>query len=362
MSKDFSQTIVITGGGTGGHIYPGLAIAETLQKLDPQAKIVFVGAQGGMEEKIFPRYKYPFHLIKIGRLHSSVGRVQQIKTLLMMPFSLLHAAIIFMKVRPTSVLGVGGFASGPFLLISWLLGAKTYLWEANAYPGLTNRWLSRIARATFVVFEESQKYLKSKKIIFSGMPVRQEFFQALQKQPQEKFRLLVFGGSQGARFINFVVRDIFTKNPDLLNNIDLVHQIGSRDYKQMVDSYGAIMQRAQILEYIHDMPQQLQQADLVICRSGASTVAEVVSCRKPTIFIPLPTAADNHQFHNAQVIAQKGGAIVMEQKDVTAENVLKQIEELKTHSEKLQQMSEKLQEFDFSDASQRVAQSLLEGI
>jgi UDP-N-acetylglucosamine--N-acetylmuramyl-(pentapeptide) pyrophosphoryl-undecaprenol N-acetylglucosamine transferase len=358
-----AKTIVITGGGTGGHIYPGLAIAQELEELSPGVKVVFVGARGGMEETIFPRYKFPYYLIRIGRLHASVGRWQQFKTLLLMPFSLLHAVFIFFKVQPDVVLGVGGFASGPFMLIAWLFGAKTYLWEANAYPGLTNRWLAKMADATFVVFEDAKKKLKSKKIIFSGMPVRKSFFsRTTNPEVNGKFNLLVFGGSQGARFINEVVLSIFQKNPDLLDRITLVHQIGRRDYTKTKEAYGKLTEKAKILEYIHDMPNELQNADLVICRSGASTVAELVSCNKPAIFIPLPTAADNHQFHNAQAVAQRGGACVLEQKNVTAELLLREIEHFKNNPQKLKDMSVRLKEFDFSQASAIIAHALLEGV
>lgn len=356
------KTIVITGGGTGGHIYPGLAIAETLQILDPKVNIVFVGAKGGMEEKIFPRYKYPYHLIKIGRLHSSVGRVQQIKTLLGMPFALFHALQIFWKLKPDAVLGVGGFASGPFVLISALFGAKTYLWEANAYPGLTNRLLARFVRATFIVFEEAKGKLTSGKIIFSGMPVRHEFFVDREAPHNSKTRVLVFGGSQGARFINETVVEMVLKNPEILDEIELIHQTGNRDYPNIIRRYGDHIKRAEVKEYIHDMPEELKKADFVICRSGASTVAEVVTCRKPALFVPLPTAADNHQYHNAQVVAEKGGAYVMEQRDVTPEKLLHEIRLLRQNQDTLAGMSAKLEGFQFKDASRTVAQAMLEGV
>lgn len=361
-SNDHRKTIVITGGGTGGHIYPGLAIAETLEKLDKNVNIVFVGAQGGMEERIFPRFRYPYHLIKIGRLHSSVGRLQQIKTLLGLPLALFHAFKIFRKLKPDAVLGVGGFASGPFVLMSALLGSKTYLWEANAYPGLTNRWLSRFVRATFVVFEESRKLLPSKKIIFSGMPVRQEFFVAGSYSENTKLRVLVFGGSQGARFLNETVLEMVTRHPEMLDEIEIIHQTGSRDYSSIRSRYGALADKVQVREYIHNMPDELRRADFVICRSGASTVAEVVSCRKPALFVPLPTAADNHQYHNAQVVAEKGGALVIEQKNLDSEKLLKEIQSLKHNRAELQSMSAKLKDFQFENASRTVAQAMLEGV
>lgn len=367
MATQTSQqkTIVITGGGTGGHIYPGVAIAQAMEKLDASVRIVFVGAKNGMEEKIFPRNKYSYHLIRVGRLHSSVGVWQQIKTLLGMPLALLHALYLFLILRPKAVLGVGGFASGPFVFIATLFGAKTYLWEANAYPGLTNRILSRCVQATFVVFEQAKKLLSSKKIILSGMPVRQEFF--LQSKidtlntKKHKMRLLVFGGSQGARFINQTVAEMVSQHPEILVDVDLIHQTGSHDYLDMVQKYGKAS-HVQVLEYIHNMPEELVKADFIICRSGASTVAEVVSCRKPALFIPLPTAADNHQYHNAQVVAKKDGAIVIEQKNITPTKLYEIISSLSKDPFRLHAMSSHLNDFRFENAANTIAQTILKGV
>lgn len=354
------KTVVITGGGTGGHIYPGLAIAQSLKKQYPDINIQFVGAQGGMEEKIWPRYEFPFHLIKIGRLHSSVGRWQQFKTMLMMPFSLFHAIMIFFKIRPQIVLGVGGFASGPFVLIAKLFGAKTALWEANAHPGLTNRWLARWVDRNFLVFDEARSFFPEKTVLTTGMPVRADFFAKTPALPPgPRLRVLVFGGSQGARAINEAILSFVKKFPEILERISLKHQIGTRDFARMKEEYGNLAERVDIVEYIHNMPQELKNADLVICRSGASTVAEVVSCRKPAVFIPLPTAADNHQYKNAQVIADQKAALLIEQKDLSPERLYKLFEEILFVPEKLTEMSSRLHNFDFSRSTEMIVDSLV---
>lgn len=355
------STIVISGGGTGGHIYPGLAIAQTLKKKNPNLKIHFVGAQGGLEEKIWAQTEYPYHLIKVGRLHSSVGRWQQIKTLLLMPFSLLHAAWIFLTIRPQLVLGVGGFASGPFIVIAKLLGAKTALWEANAYPGLTNRYLAKWVNLNFIVFSEAKKYLSSQNIIEAGMPVRAEFFTEREKisTPSQKPRLLIFGGSQGARAINEAVVQFLKAYPQMLDQISIKHQTGSRDYTRMKAEYGVLSEKMELVEYIHNMPQELHRADIVICRSGASTVAEVISCRKPAIFIPLPTAADNHQYKNAKVIVDQKGAYLLEQKDLTPQRLHTVLQDLLQNPQALVSMKKNLESFDFSQSTDTIAESLL---
>ena len=359
------STIVITGGGTGGHIYPGLAIAQALQKNNPALKIHFVGAQGGLEEKIWAQYAYPYHLIRVGRLHSSVGRIQQLKTMLRMPFSLIHAAWIFFKIRPQLVLGVGGFASGPFIAIAKIFGAKTALWEANAYPGLTNRLLARWVDTNFIVFAEAKKYLTSAKIIEAGMPVRAEFFLESEKNlatQGSRPRLLIFGGSQGARAINDGVLQFLKTYPDILAQFSIKHQTGGRDFERMKTEYGVLSEKIELVEYIHNMPQELQRADVVICRSGASTVAEVISCRKPAIFIPLPTAADNHQYKNAKVIVDQHGAFLLEQKDLTPQSLHAILQEVLQSPQKLQVMKQNLEKFDFSNSTQVIAQSLLKEI
>ncbi len=358
MSK---KTIVITGGGTGGHIYPGLAIADELKKTHPEYQVHFVGAIGGLEEKIWPKYEYPYHFIKIGRLHSSVGVVQQLKTLLRMPLSLFHAVSIFLKIKPSVVLGVGGFASGPFLLISWLLGAKTALWEANAHPGLTNRWLSRIVGTSFVVFGEAAALLPASNVIESGMPVRDDFFKPAILEPSPRLRVLVFGGSQGARAINEVIVSMIKKHPRMFQDVHIKHQTGGRDFERMQSLYGMDQNKIDLVDYIHDMPSELKKYDVVVCRSGASTVAEVIACRKPAVFIPLPTAADNHQYKNALVVSDKKAGVVIEQKNLNEDSLHNLLMDLHKNRERLTEMSHNLQQFDFSRASQKIVNSLLEG-
>jgi len=353
---------VITGGGTGGHIYPGLAIAQEIKNIYPGLQIHFVGAQGGLEEKILPKYDFPFHLIKIGRLHSSVGRAQQIKTLLMMPLSLWHAFKIFWSIKPEVVLGVGGFASGPFLFIAWLCGARTAIWEANAYPGLANRWLAKVVDVCFVVFPEATKFLPARNVIDSGMPVRQEFFEksAADTVRGSKLKILVFGGSQGARAINNAMVSFLKKHGNILDQVEIKHQTGGRDFERIKQEYGPLASWIEVVEYIHDMPNALRAADIVICRSGASTVAEVIACKKPAIFIPLPTAADDHQLKNAQVVVNKKGGFLLEQKDLSDESLHSLLLRLLRDRHLLDNMSENLEHFDFSKASRKVVAGLFE--
>lgn len=355
------RRVVITGGGTGGHIYPGVAIAQEVERLHPDVEVHFVGAVGGLEEKILPKTHFAYHLIQVGRLHSSVGKLQQIKTLLSMPLSLWQAFKIFRSLKPEAVLGVGGFASGPFLLMGWLMGVKTALWEPNAYPGLTNRWLSRLVDLNFIVFHEAAAFLSAKRVVEVGLPVRREFFiEPTKSVDSSKLKVLVFGGSQGSRAINDIVSGMVIQFPDILDKIELRHQSGANDFHRLKNAYGFQLNKITLMEYIHDMPAELHNADIVICRSGASTVAEVIACKKPAIFIPLPTAADNHQFKNAEALATKNAAIVLEQKNLTPDRLRGALMDFCLHAERGQAMSANLGAFDFSNAAEKVVTNLIE--
>lgn len=359
------QNIVITGGGTGGHIYPGVALAEEIKSRYPEYQVHFVGARGGLEEKIFPRSGFPYHFIPVGRLHSSVGRLQQIKTLLSLPWTLLQCLRIFMRLKPKAVLGVGGFASGPFLMVSALLRSRTALWEANAQPGLTNRWLARIVNRCYVVFHEAKKLLSSDHVEETGMPVRAEFFQKpieQQVSSHSRLRLLVFGGSQGAKAINDLVCKTFKEHRDLFEIFEITHQAGHRDYQRLKMEYGDALSSVNLLEYIHDMPLELKRADVVICRSGASTVAEVIVCQKPAIFIPLPTAADDHQLKNAKVLEAKNAAYVLEQREATTQKLYDLLLDFSQNTQWRENIKKQLGSYDFSASAKKLVDDFLEGL
>ncbi|MCB0413417.1 MAG: glycosyltransferase, partial [Bdellovibrionales bacterium] len=202
------KIVVIAGGGTGGHIYPALAIAEALKIKDSEVEIHFVGTGQGLEAKIIPSYGYPLHFVPVGMLNSNVNLVTRIKTLLLLPFAFLKALWLVFKLKPNLVLGVGGYASAPMVFLSSLLRKKTYLWEPNAYPGLANRYLSKWVDASLVVFESAKEYLQSKNFYKVGLPVRKEIESLAKKDvalsKDDAFKILIFGGSQGALRINEV--------------------------------------------------------------------------------------------------------------------------------------------------------------
>ncbi len=356
------KNVVIAGGGTGGHIYPGIALAQELKRRNPEYQVHFVGATGGLEEKIVPSHGYPLHLLNVGRLHHSVGVLQRLKTLILLPISLFHSLFLYFKLRPYWVIGIGGFASGPFVLMSALMGGKSAILEPNAFPGLANRWLSKFVSTCFVVFEKTKDFFPKSKVKQVGLPVRLAKKKPLMnyKTEERAFRILVFGGSQGARGINNVFGEWVKSLGPQSKNFEIYHQTGHRDFHLWEKEYGREFDGfLRYSPYIDNMPDQLDWADLIICRSGIGSVVEVAMAGKPAIFVPLPTAADNHQVHNAQVLLEEKAALMIEQKDLTIEKLDQVIENLRQNPEQLNQMMEKLQEFDYSSAPREILNQLM---
>ncbi|MBX3039542.1 MAG: undecaprenyldiphospho-muramoylpentapeptide beta-N-acetylglucosaminyltransferase [Bdellovibrionaceae bacterium] len=353
------KTVIIAGGGTGGHIYPGIAIARALQEKDPDLEIHFVGTPAGLENKIVPKEGFPLHLMTIGKLNTGGGLIGKIKTLFGIPKAMIQSAALLMELKPEAVLGVGGYASGPFVLMASLLGFRAAIWEPNAKPGLTNRWLSRFVRRSFVVFEDAVRELKSKKIVSVGLPVRAEVEQVKDRAADgADFHVLIFGGSQGARSINHAVRDLLKLDPEWRQDIRFVHQTGTADYKSISEAYQGIS-GVNAFEFLHDMDQRYLWADMVICRSGASTVAELAAVRRPAILIPLPSAADDHQRKNAESLVQRDAALMVPQSELTPERLKEEILKLKNDSQRRLTMRENLRNFHKPKAAHKIADLIL---
>ena len=310
------MTVIIAGGGTGGHIYPGLAIADALQKINPQSDISFVGTTAGLESKIITKTKYQIDFIQSGQLNLSGQILKKIKTIFKIPVGFIQSIYILIKRRPNFVLGVGGYASAPFVFIAAICGLKTAIWEPNAHPGMANRILSRFVKKSYLVFKDGEKYLKSKKNLIYGMPLRSEITEGarnLTKAPDQKFNLLCFGGSQGSLFLNEKLSQFLLNNPDLYSKIRVVHQTGSKDFENIKTKYQSLA-CVEVHEYIYDMPLFLQAADLLFCRGGASTLAEAAAFGVVPVVVPLP-AADNHQQRNAEALVSKNAGYMIVQNE-----------------------------------------------
>ncbi len=346
---------MIAGGGTGGHIYPAIAIGRALLKINPDFKIRFVGTKLGLEQKIMQQENLELDLIQGGKLNFSGNPLKKIKTLFAISIGFVQSAFLLYKHRPAFVLGVGGYASAPFLLIASLLGSKTALWEPNAHPGMANRLLSRFVKKAFLVFAESAAYLASKEVAIVGMPLREEIEEArLKPKPiNTKFEILCFGGSQGSLFLNQHVSDFIVKNPQLHSLIHLVHQTGAADFQNMKKKYAGIS-CVQVHEFIYNMPQFYQKADVQFCRGGASTIAEAACFGVIPIVVPLP-AADNHQQKNAETLIKNNAGFMIIQNDFYLQNFEKIINQLMTDSGIRETMITNLKKLAASSAAEAIA-------
>ncbi len=317
------MNVVIAGGGTGGHLFPGVAIAEELRARDPSATITFVGTRRGIEARILPELGWPLELIEVTGL-KTVGALGAIRGLFRVPRALWQARRLLKRLRPDAVIGVGGYASGPVVLAARLLGIPTAICEQNSIPGLTNKLLGRVVRGVFLSFDESRRFFKPKKILMTGNPVRRELLQRLlaptARDPSAKVHVLVSGGSQGAVAVNELASGALIA---LASDHALVitHQTGEKDLEATAARYRTAGVDADCRAFIKDMASTYAAADLVIGRSGATTVAELAIAGVPAVFIPFPTAADNHQELNAREMAAKGAALMFRQADLTASSL-----------------------------------------
>ena len=358
MSKPVS--IFLAAGGTGGHIYPALALAKAIRKVHPEARIRFVGTRTGLETQLVPREGYELRFLSIGRLNSNVPWTERLWTLLKLPLSFVQSAWLLLFLRPQLVLGVGGHASGPLLLVASLLGFRTAIWEPNAIPGLANRILARFVGARYVVFPETGEYLHPAKIEVVGLPVRQEIEALAQTpyHPHPVFRILVVGGSQGARALNTVVMETF-RDQRWSGRVEVVHQTGRADFERIREGYGFKCSWVQATAYLHDMDKQYADCDFVIARSGTGTLSELAAAHRPSLLVPLPTAADNHQQKNAEVFVRANAADMILQKDLNFRSLGSYIESIVSERGRLETMSKAVSQFFTPRAADLFAEKLL---
>jgi UDP-N-acetylglucosamine--N-acetylmuramyl-(pentapeptide) pyrophosphoryl-undecaprenol N-acetylglucosamine transferase len=357
--------VVIAGGGTGGHLYPGIAVAQELRTRRPDAEISFAGTARGIEARVIPREGYTLDLLRSSGLKGK-SFADRLRGAALLPLGLADAWRIISARRPQLVIGVGGYSSGPVVAVAAVRGVPTMLLEQNAVPGLTNRWLSRVVKAAAVTFDSTQAFFGSKAFV-SGNPVRPEFFAATGPQQESGVddqtsvtRVLVFGGSQGAHAINLAMVEaapqLATGGPPLR----LVHQTGDRDVEMVRTAYGKAGLQADIEPFLYDMGRQLGQADVVVCRAGATTLAEITAAGKAAILIPLPTATDDHQRKNAEALASAGAAEVLLQQDVTGAVLADRIASLATDHERRRRMAVAARRLAKPDAARVIVDRAIE--
>ncbi len=344
--------VLIAGGGTGGHIYPGIAIAREIRRRHPGADLLFVGTERGLEMKIVPAEGFRLETITISGLKGT-GLLKQLKSLLTVPKSLLDARTILQRFRPSVVVGVGGYSSGPPVLMAALLGIPAMLQEQNALPGLTNRLLGRVARKVATAFRECDAYFGSKAVL-TGNPVRADFSQVRSRSGTDPFTLLVFGGSQGAQPINQSVIEAIAILQPQIQDLKVIHQTGEREYPRIKKAYDGLKMDADVRPFFGDIPVQFAAADLLVCRAGATTLAELTVSGKPAILVPFPQAADDHQRKNAEALAQAGAAEMILQKDLNGSVLAMRILYYFEHRDALRRMEQNSRALGRADATERI--------
>ncbi len=357
--------VVIAGGGTGGHLYPGIAVARELLARQPDAQISFAGTAQGIEARVVPREGFVLDVIRSAGLKGK-SIADRARGAALVPIGVLDAWRLVSSRRPDVVIGVGGYSSGPVVLAAALRGIPTMLLEQNAVPGLTNRWLSRVVKAAAVTFDSTATYFGAKAFV-SGNPVRPEFFATAGSQQESALddqhsvtRVLVFGGSQGAHAINVAMVEAAPRLAAGGADLRLVHQTGERDVAMVRSAYRQAGLQAVVEPFLYDMGRQLGQADVVVCRAGATTLAEITAAGKAAILIPLPTATDDHQRKNAEVLASAGAAEVLLQRDATGAVVAERVLALAGARERREQMARAARTFARPDAAKAIVDRALE--
>ncbi len=343
--------VLIAAGGTGGHIYPGIAVAKEILRRDAESKVLFVGTARGLETKIVPANGFELSLINSAGL-KNVGIIGQLKGLLILPKSFLEARKIIKDFQPDVVVGAGGYVTGSVLLMASLMRIPTLVMDSNALPGFTNRRLAPFVTKAALTFEEALPYF-GKKGIVTGNPVRKEFFEIQAKARGEKINLLIFGGSQGARAINNTMTEALPLLNSVKAKLNITHQTGEFDFEKIAEIYKREdWNEADVRPYISDMVAEFEKADLVICRAGATTCAELSAAGKASIMIPLPTAADDHQRKNAEALKAAGAAKMILQSDLSKESLAKEITNLINAPEKITEMENAAKSLAKPDAAE----------
>jgi UDP-N-acetylglucosamine--N-acetylmuramyl-(pentapeptide) pyrophosphoryl-undecaprenol N-acetylglucosamine transferase len=310
-------------------LYPGIALAREIKRRAPDTDIAFVGTASGVEARVVPREGFPLDLIRMAGVKGK-SRVEGLKGLALVPVATLDAWGIVSRRRPDVVVGVGGFASGPVLLVAALRGRPTILLEQNALPGLTNRLLARVVRAAAV------------------------------DSPRQAARILIFGGSQGAHAINVAMVEAASRLAASNAAVEITHQTGKRDLDLVRDAYERAGVEARVEAFLFEMDREMMQADLVICRAGATTLAELAAAGRPAVLVPLATATDDHQRKNAEVIARAGGAEVIEERDLSGAHLADRLLALVADGDRRRRMAEAIRTLARPDAAARIADRVWE--
>ncbi len=354
-----SLRVLIAGGGTGGHVIPALAVARELTERY-QAQVRFVGTAKGLETRLVPAAGFPLDLIQVGQLNR-VSIATKVKTAARLPLGIRTCINLLHEFRPHVVLGVGGYASGPAMLAAILTRTPRVAFEPNAVPGMANRLVGKWVQAAAVNFPDTLRYFRNGHV--TGIPVRTEFFSLPAGSADTPPHLLVFGGSQGARVLNRAVPQIAPALLEAVPGLTILHQCGARHFEETEQAYRQSLRDSwahcwSVQSFLEDMPQRFAAATLVLCRSGASTVAELAAASKPSLLVPFPLAADDHQRRNAEVLVEAGAARMLLEPDLTTETLLTELAGLLRDPDRLTDMASNARKLAHPDAAAAIADLL----
>lgn len=332
------KNILICGGGTGGHIYPAIAIAHEIRAREPRASVTFVGTEYGLETKLVPKAGYPLEFISIGGLKGK-NLLLTLRNAARIPWAFVQAWRLLSRIRPDAVVGVGGYASGPVVMVAAMRGIPTMIHEQNAYPGITNRLLAKVVRQIAVAFPEALEVFQRPGVV-TGNPIRREFFEAAARTTGAKKRILVFGGSQGSKILNDAMTGALLFLAHIRDQIEIVHQTGPKEHARVESAYkaSAFVSSARVVPFLDPMAVEMAAADLVISRSGAMTVGELAATGRPSILVPFALATNNHQEMNARVLERTGAAVVITEKELTPEKLAGVISAILADEKRLAEM------------------------
>ncbi len=361
--------LIIAGGGTGGHLFPGIAVAEEFLERDPSNEVLFIGTEHGIEARAVPAAGYRLEIISAAGIRGK-GGLSQIKGMALMLYGYAQSRKVLKAFRPDMVLGVGGYASLPMVLAARGMQIPRYIHEQNAIPGMTNKMLAKFVDQVFITLEESAKFFPKDSTLLTGNPLRRQILQQaatsageeLRLGGQGRFRLLIFGGSQGAHAINMAMIAALPFLERTSDKLEITHQTGAKDADQVAEAYRKHGFDAAVRPFIDDMAGAYQRADLVICRAGATTIAELTACGRPSIFIPFPHAVDDHQRCNAEALLKKGAGFMLLERELNGESLAGMIRELMGDPEKLQRTGKLAFGLAKLDAAKIIVDEMMKGI
>lgn len=357
--------VILAGGGTGGHVFPALAVAQALEAVDPRVEPIFVGTSRGMEARVVPAAGYKLETLPVRHLKGT-SPVGLARSLSLLPVAALRSWMLLRRVKPVAVVSVGGYAAGPVTLMASLMGIPTALMEQNAWPGMTNRLLGKVVKRCFLSLPDRSGRLPQARSVLTGNPLRRSILEARQSGPEPRdaegrFRILITGGSGGAGPLNAALPgELRRMSDDVAAKLVVCHQAGRGRAAPVVDAYRGFAGEVEVVEFIEDMAAAYGWADLVICRSGATTLAELLAMGQPSMLIPFAGAADNHQEANAVSIVQQGAAVMVRESELGTGRVERLLRGLVRNAASLSSMGQRARTLGRPEAAESVARGLLE--